>query len=47
MCLILPIKSFFIKDKIKGKIGTFEFKDNKIRQELKIYKTDSGKFKEY
>ena len=44
---ISSINNFFIKDKIKGKIGTFEFKDNKIRQELKIYKTDSGKFKEY
>ena len=44
---INSINDFFIKDKIKGKIGTFEFKNNRILQELKIYKTDSGVFKEY
>ena len=41
------INDFFIKEKIKGKIGTFEFKDKKVSQELKIYKTDKNKFKEY
>ncbi len=41
------INDFFIKEKIKGKIGTFEFKNKKVSQELKIYKTDNNKFKEY
>ena len=41
------INDFFIKEKIKGKIGTFEFKDKKVSQKLKIYKTDKDKFKEY
>ncbi|MDC0449344.1 ABC transporter substrate-binding protein [Pelagibacteraceae bacterium] len=41
------INNFFIKEKIKGKIGTFEFKDKKVSQQLKIYKTGKNKFKEY
>ena len=41
------INDFFIKEKIKGKIGTFNFKQKKVSQELKIYKTDKNKFKEY
>tara|TARA_B110000444_G_C18833379_1_gene594499 strand:+ start:192 stop:1346 length:1155 start_codon:yes stop_codon:yes gene_type:complete len=44
---INSINDFLIKDKIKGKIGTFEFKNKRILQELKIYKTDSGVFKKY
>jgi ABC-type branched-subunit amino acid transport system substrate-binding protein len=44
---INSINNFFIKDKIKGKIGTFSFNDNKVFQELKIYKTENKKFKEY
>ena len=44
---INTINDFFIKEKIKGKIGTFEFKDKKVSQQLKIYKTDIDKFKEY
>ena len=44
---INSINDFFIKEKIKGKIGTFEFKDKKVSQQLKIYKTDKNKFKEY
>ena len=44
---IKTINDFFIKDKIKGKIGVFEFKDNKVLQELKMYKTNNNKFKEY
>jgi len=35
---------FYIKDKIKGKIGTFSFKDNKVFQDLKVYKTDNKTF---
>jgi len=44
---INSINDFFIKEKIKGKIGTFRFKQKKVSQELKIYKTDKSKFKEY
>ena len=44
---INSINDFFIKDKIKGKIGTFEFKEKKVSQKLKIYKTDKNKFKEH
>ena len=44
---INSINDFFIKEKIKGKIGTFEFKDNRVIQQLKIYKTENRKFKEY
>ena len=44
---INTINDFFIKEKIKGKIGTFQFKDNKVSQQLKIYKTENGKFKEF
>jgi ABC-type branched-subunit amino acid transport system substrate-binding protein len=38
------IGDFFIKEKIKGKIGTFEFKDNKVLQQLMMYKTKNNKF---
>ena len=41
---INSINDFFIKEKIKGKIGTFHFKDGKVSQELKIYKTKNNKF---
>ena len=44
---INTINDFFIKEKIKGKIGTFQFKDKKVSQQLKIYKTDKNRFKEY
>ena len=44
---INTINDFFIKEKIKGKIGTFEFKENKVSQQLKIYKTENNKFIEY
>ena len=44
---INTINDFFIKEKIKGKIGTFEFKEKKVSQQLKIYKTENNKFKEY
>ena len=32
------------RDKIKGKIGTFSFKNGKVTQELDIYKTHNKKF---
>ena len=34
----------FYKKKIKGKIGTFQFKDRSVNQNLKIYKTFKKKF---
>ena len=44
---IETINDFFIKEKIKGKIGTFTFRDKKVFQQLNIYKTENNKFKEY
>ena len=41
---INSINDFSFKSKIKGKIGTFSFKNNKVIQELEIYKTDNKKF---
>tara|TARA_A100001015_G_scaffold149856_1_gene166187 strand:- start:3032 stop:4225 length:1194 start_codon:yes stop_codon:yes gene_type:complete len=41
---INSINDFFFKNKIKGKIGTFSFKNGKVIQELDIYKTDNKKF---
>ena len=41
---ISSINDFSFKNKIKGKIGTFSFKDGKVTQELDIYKTDKKKF---
>ena len=38
------INDFSFKNKIKGKIGTFSFKDKKVLQELNIYKTEKNKF---
>ena len=38
------INDFSFKKKIKGKIGTFSFKDNKVLQDLSIYKTENNKF---
>tara|TARA_A100001011_G_scaffold386935_1_gene463797 strand:- start:2162 stop:3319 length:1158 start_codon:yes stop_codon:yes gene_type:complete len=43
---ISNINNFFIKDKINGKIGVFKFRNGKILQELKIYKTQNKDFKE-
>ena len=41
---INSINDFFFKNKIKGKIGTFSFKEKKVLQELNIYKTEKNKF---
>jgi len=41
---IESINDFAFKNKIKGKIGTFSFKDRKVLQELDIYKTENNKF---
>ncbi len=44
---INSISDFYLKEKIKGKIGNFKFTDKKITQELKIYKAENKKFKEF
>ena len=44
---ISSINDFSFKNKIKGKIGTFSFKENKVSQELNIYKTDNNKFTKF
>ncbi len=41
---ISSVNDFLFKNKIKGKIGTFSFKDKKVSQELEIYKTDKNRF---
>ena len=41
---IRSIDDFFFKNKIKGKIGTFSFKNGRVSQELNIYKTENNKF---
>tara|TARA_B100000941_G_scaffold285478_1_gene257572 strand:+ start:42 stop:1193 length:1152 start_codon:yes stop_codon:yes gene_type:complete len=41
---ITSINDFSFKAKIKGKIGTFSFKDKKVTQDLDIYKIDNNKF---
>ena len=41
---INSINDFSFKNKIKGKIGTFSFKDKKVIQDLEIYKTENKKF---
>ena len=42
--IIKSINDFSFKNKIKGKIGTFSFKNQKVIQELDIYKTENKKF---
>ena len=41
---IESINEFLFKKKIKGKIGTFTFKDKKVLQDLNIYKAENNKF---
>ena len=41
---INSINDFLFKNKIKGKIGTFSFKNGKVTQDLDIYKTQNKKF---
>ena len=40
----ISISNFLIKDRIKGKIGTFSFDNGEVFQELTIYKTGNKKF---
>ena len=42
--MIKSVNDFAFKNKIEGKIGTFSFKNEKVIQELDIYKTDNKKF---
>ena len=44
---IVSINNFLFKNKIKGKIGTFSFKNGKVIQELDIYKTENNKFTKF
>ena len=44
---INTINDFFVKEKIKGKIGTFKFKNGGVSQELKMFKTQDNSFREY
>ena len=44
---INTINDFFVKEKIKGKIGTFKFKNGGVSQELKMFKTQDKSFREY
>merc|ERR1711965_798761 len=41
---IKSVNDFLFKNKIKGKIGTFSFKNGRVTQELNIYKTDKKRF---
>tara|TARA_A100001011_G_C14287159_1_gene834386 strand:+ start:828 stop:1982 length:1155 start_codon:yes stop_codon:yes gene_type:complete len=41
---ISSVNDFLFKNKIKGKIGTFSFKDKKVIQELDIYRVEKNRF---
>ena len=41
------VSDFYFKKQIKGKIGTFSFKNKKIIQNLRIYKAEDGKFTKF
>ena len=44
---IVSTNDFLFKNKIKGKIGSFSFKNGKVFQELNIYKTDKNTFTKF
>ena len=44
---ITSVKDFVIKKKIKGKIGNFSFKENRVHQELEIYKVEGKKITKF
>ena len=44
---ITSVENFYFKSKIKGKIGTFSFKDRKVTQDLNIYRTDGNRFTKF
>ena len=41
------VSDFSFKGKIKGKIGTFSFKNEKITQDLNIYKAENNRFTKF
>ena len=41
---INSIKDFILKERIKGKIGSFTFQNGRVSQDLDIYKTENNKF---
>ena len=41
---IFSINNFNLKTNIKGKIGKFKISENKVIQNLNIYKLEDGKF---
>ena len=43
----VSIKSFLIKEKIKGKIGTFTFNNGQVLQDLDIYQAANNKFTKF
>jgi len=44
---INSVNDFSFKSKIKGKIGTFAFKNKRVIQDLNIYKAENGKFTKF
>ena len=44
---IKSVNDFLFKNKIKGKIGTFSFKNKTVIQELEIYKSENNKFTKF
>ena len=44
---VKTVNDFFFKGKIKGKIGTFSFKNKKIIQDLNIYRAENKKFTKF
>ncbi len=44
---ITSVKDFVIKKKIKVKIGNFSFKENRVHQELEIYKVEGKKITKF
>ena len=47
MAKLSRLVTCYLKNKIKGKIGSFSFKDGKVFQELSIYKTDKNTFTKF
>jgi len=41
------VSNFNFKNKIKGKIGTFSFRDKKVVQDLEIYRVENNKFTKF
>ena len=44
---IKTVNDFSLKSEIKGKIGTFGFKDKKVYQKLNIYKAANNRFTKF